>query len=422
MPKKCSKPAYTLHKPTGQARVRINGRDHYLGPYGSPESRERYDDLIAEWFARRGDIGNIRLRVDDLCLLYLEHARQYYVKNGCPTSEQSVIRIALRYVVEKYGRVRAREFGPKALKDVRQAMIDDGHCRSSINIHMGRIRRMFKWAVEDELLPPTMLTALQAVAGLRAGRTKAKESAPVKPVPDAWVQAVKPHLSRQVWGMIELQILTGMRPGEVMAMRGCDLSTSGKVWEYVPESHKTEHHGHRRVIFIGPKAQDALRPFLKTDTTAYLFSPADALAEFHARRRHNRQTPLTLTARKQKAEPLKRPGERYTVYSYRRAIVNACEVAFGMPDELRRIEKTIRKLSPAKQDSERERLRKLAAAWRHEHCWHPHQLRHNAGTLLRREAGIETARCVLGHASAVTTEIYAEADLAKAREIIGRVG
>ena len=45
MPKK-RKPSYLRHKPTGQARVRIDGRDHYLGAYGSPESYERYEDLI----------------------------------------------------------------------------------------------------------------------------------------------------------------------------------------------------------------------------------------------------------------------------------------------------------------------------------------------------------------------------------------
>jgi hypothetical protein len=49
MPKILKKPAYTLHKPTGQARVRIGQRDYYLGEYGSPESRDQYDALIAEW-------------------------------------------------------------------------------------------------------------------------------------------------------------------------------------------------------------------------------------------------------------------------------------------------------------------------------------------------------------------------------------
>lgn len=46
---KKKKPAYLFHKPSGQARVRIDRADHYLGPYGSPESRDRYDELIAEW-------------------------------------------------------------------------------------------------------------------------------------------------------------------------------------------------------------------------------------------------------------------------------------------------------------------------------------------------------------------------------------
>ena len=48
MPKK--KPADTLHKPTGtgRARIRIDGKDHYLRAFGSPESRERYLDLISE--------------------------------------------------------------------------------------------------------------------------------------------------------------------------------------------------------------------------------------------------------------------------------------------------------------------------------------------------------------------------------------
>tara|TARA_R110002111_G_scaffold55414_4_gene95295 strand:- start:856 stop:1071 length:216 start_codon:yes stop_codon:yes gene_type:complete len=60
--------------------------------------------------------------------------------------------------------------------------------------------------------------------------------------------------------------------------------------------------------------------------------------------------------------------------------------------------------------------------WQKEHRWHPNQLRHNAGTYLRKEFGIEAARVVLGHKSAGVTEIYAELDRAKAEEIMGKVG
>jgi hypothetical protein len=44
-------PSDRLHKPTGQAVVRLDGRDHYLGRHGTPASREAYDRLVAEWLA-----------------------------------------------------------------------------------------------------------------------------------------------------------------------------------------------------------------------------------------------------------------------------------------------------------------------------------------------------------------------------------
>ncbi len=40
-------PSYLLHQPTGQARVRIAGKDHYLGEFGSEASRFAYGQLVA---------------------------------------------------------------------------------------------------------------------------------------------------------------------------------------------------------------------------------------------------------------------------------------------------------------------------------------------------------------------------------------
>lgn len=400
---KKKKPAYLLHKSSGRARVRIDGEDIYLGEYGSSESRERYDELVAEWFAKQGNTTGYSMTVDDLVLLFMEYAQEYYRKDGVETSELHCIRQATRPLITLFGKLRIREFGPKALKAVRQQLIDAGIVRKSINIHMGRIRRMFKWAVAEELMPSTVLVALQAVSGLRFGRSAAAESKPVKPVPQAYIDAVRPYVSRQVWAAIELQILTGARPGEVLSMRGRDLNTCGKVWEYVPESHKTQHHGKQRIIYIGPKAQAIVREFLKPDLGAYLFSPTDAQEAVFAAKRAKRVTPMTPSqrARQRMAKPKKQPGERYTICSYRRAIANACRKADRQAHEERPETPSDQTLIPD---------------------WHPHQLRHNAATELRRQFGIELARIILGHSSAVTTEIYAEADSAKAREIIGIVG
>ncbi len=42
-------PSYGLHKPTGQAVVRLDGHDFYLGKHGAEESQEAYRRKIAEW-------------------------------------------------------------------------------------------------------------------------------------------------------------------------------------------------------------------------------------------------------------------------------------------------------------------------------------------------------------------------------------
>ena len=397
------KPTYLLHKSSGQARVRVDGKDHYLGEYGSQESKDRYDRIVAEWFAKQGDTSAFRLTVDDLCLLFQDWASQHYLKNGEPTSEAYNIRLAMRYVVAKAGTMRAQEFGPKTLKVVRQAMIDAGCVRTSINRMVARIRRMFKWSVAEELIPVTVYQALCTVPGLEAGRSRAIESEPVKPVAQEIVDAVKPFVSRQVWAMIQLQILTGARPGEVVSMRGTDLTMTGKVWEYTPVSHKTQHRGRERVIFLGPRAQMIVRQFLKPNLAAHLFSPADAKIEHFADLRTKRKTPMTPSQRNRtpKAKPEKSPGERYTVTSYGRAIRNACRKADRQAHEDQPTKPADRVLVPD---------------------WHPHQLRHSSATELRRQFGIESARVILGHSSAVTTELYAEADRKKAKEIIGQVG
>ena len=386
-------PSYRLHKPTGQAVVTLNGRDHYLGLHSTPESRAEYDRLLAEWLAngrRRlspaGSDGH-DLTINELLLAYLRFADSYYVKHGKPTTEPDSIRVTIRPLRRLFGTTLAREFGPLQLKAVRQAFIESGLCRNEVNKRTGRIVRAFKWAVSEGLVPPSVHHGLQAVSGLRRGRADVRESKPVKPVPEAFVDAIRPHVARQVWAMVELQRLTGMRPGEVCIIRACDLDTSGKVWSFRPAVHKTEHHGRERVVYFGPQAQVVIRPWLRVDLQGYLFSPREAMEERSIARRQARSTPLTPSQRmrRKKAKPKRSPREAYDPASYYHAIRTACRRA-GVP------------------------------------AWHPNQLRHNAATRLRKEFGLDTARAVLGHSSTAVTEVYAEVDAQKAAEAMSRVG
>lgn len=337
MPKQLTKPSYQLHKATGQGKVRIDGRDHYLGTYGTPESRERYDDLIAEWLTRQ-DVTRCRLAVDDLCVLYLDHASSYYLKAGQPTGEIHGIRAAVRLLVEFCGRTRARDFGPRQLRLFRDSLIeqqdarlrDDSEAerrtlsRQYINKLLGKVVRIFKWAASEELVPVTTWQALTTVGGLKRGRSPAREARKVQSVDDAHVDAILPHVPPTLRGMIELQRYTGMRPGEVVELRPADVTigTDG-LWSYRPAKFKTQHHDDaERVVFIGPRGQDVLRPFLSNrDPDAFCFSPREATEWRNAQRRANRRTRVQPSqVDRRKPDRWKQLGEKYTAASYRCAI------------------------------------------------------------------------------------------------------
>src|SRR5262249_43516012 len=163
---------------------------------------------------------------------------------GNPTSEVDTIRQAMRPLKALYGPTQAAEFGPLALAAVQQRMIDVGWCRTYVNKQVVRGKGLFKWAVSRGLVPSQVFHGLQAVSGeslpsqlshglqpvsaLRRGRPSARESKPVSPVPEPFIEAVKPFVSPQIRAMIELQVLTGMRPGEVCIMRSRDLETGGR--------------------------------------------------------------------------------------------------------------------------------------------------------------------------------------------------
>ncbi len=372
-PRKRSRvPSYRLHKSSGQAVVTLVGRDHYLGPHGSKRSRAEYDRLIAEWLStgRRVPPGDEQggVTIDELAVRYWEFAREYY-PSGARTNELENMRYAIRPLRKLYGPTAGAAFGPKALKSVRDHMIRQGLARNTINARVGRIKRLFRWAVENELVPSSTLHGLQAVRGLPSGRSAARESEPVRPVPSEDVEAVLPHLSRQLQAIVRLMDLTAMRVGEVVKMRLADIDRNHDqetgVWSYCPPKHKTAHHGHERVVLLGHRAQGLLKPFLAADPHAYLFSPQEAERE--------RRGVL--------GQEVRRVSDYYQTHVVRKAISRACVKARVRP-------------------------------------WHPHQLRHSAATRLRKAHGLDAARVLLGHRSPAITEVYAELDHSRALQVV----
>lgn len=362
MPRKANVfPSYLLHKQSGQARVRIQGRDFLLGPYGSEQSRIRYGEMIARLGAgvpidpvagsNRGRLprndSDPGPSVGELCLVFLRHAETHYVKNGRPTSEVDILKSVMRPLVELYGMLPAKDFGPLALKAVRSRMVELGWTRGTINSGMSRIRRIFKHAIANELVEPGILLKLQCVAPLLSGRTEAHDNAPRTSVAPEHIDAVRALVSPLVRDLIDLQRLTGARSGELLQLTTGMIRRTGEVWTAALADHKTRHHGQSRTLHFGPHAQAILARYLAADPDVALFGITRA--------------------------------------AYRRSITRACEKA-GIDR------------------------------------WVPHQLRHTAAHVVREEFGLEHTQAVLGHSKANMSEHYAKAGSARAAEVALRIG
>lgn len=395
-------PKYRLHRPSGQARVTIDGRDFYLGPWKTRASLVEYDRLIAEWIAGGRRLPSTDspadLTIAELIAAYRRYARTYYVKDGKPTKYLGHIKAALKPLRKLYARTSVSEFGPKRLKAVRQTFIDDKLTRKYINSHVGRIKKMFKWAASEELVSGSVYHALATVGGLQRGRTTAPDRPPVPPVPDDVVQATLPYLPPVVADMVRLARLTGMRPSEVCILRPGDVDRSGPVWLYYPSEHKTEHHGRTRVVYIGPRGQEILKPYLLRGDDDHCFCPRESerlrRAELHAARK----TPLSCGNRpgtNRKSRPKRQAGGTYNKDSLNRAIARA--------------------VVKANEQREKDKLDLLSH-------WSANRLRHTAATDIRRQYGLEAAQVLLGHAKADVTQVYAEVDVQKGAAIAQQIG
>ena len=342
------------------AFVEIGGQRVYLGLHGTPESQQQYLRTLAEFKANGGHhkVEIDQITISEIASRYWAHAQTYYRKGGKPTGEQGWIKAALRPLVKLYGATAAKDFGVAELLAVRATMVGEGLVRTSINARIQKLKRMFKWGAASGLVSPMVLAGLSVVDGLRADRSDAIESDPVVPADLDVVKATMEHTPKPVRAMIALQLATGMRPGEVRVMRGVDIKVACDPWEYRPSRHKVEHLGINRVIYLGAKSQEIIRPFLKGDATAFLFSPRDV------------------------------PGccakhDHYTSRRYNRAIARACAKA-GVDK------------------------------------WSPNRLRHLSGTSIRESEGIEAAQAWLGHRSVKTTERYTGTVTSKTAKILAK--
>jgi hypothetical protein len=135
-------PRLSRQKTSGQAVVCLDGHDHNLGRIGTPEARNAYEELVGRWLANGRRLPEAKpdgATVNEIVLAFVRHAERHYA-NGEKSSCGGVasIKQACKVMRSLYGRTPAVEFGPKALKLVRVAMVDRGWSRGSANAQVNR--------------------------------------------------------------------------------------------------------------------------------------------------------------------------------------------------------------------------------------------------------------------------------------------
>lgn len=371
-------PAYCIHRPTGQsyATVRREGKRTpvYFGRWGTPESLTLYERTLkdagyppeevmeAVEKAKAGcaavtsqplpPVANHNAcTVRNLWAAFRRWAEEYYrLPTGERSREVNNFDDAVRELLALYGDKRTSEFSKADLEAVRQAMIDRRLSRGVVNKRVNKILRIFVWGTDDgrELAPVAVAATLKLIRRLEAHRSPAKDYAPVVGVDPKLVLRAADAANEVIAAMVKLQLLTGMRPGEVCGLRKQMVKQIEGQWvaDYGIE-HKMAYRKQSRIVSLGPKSMTLLKDWLAKcpSEESYVFRPTD---------------------QKGSRGKLK----RFTRYGYRESIRWACRKA-GIPH--------------------------IA----------PNRIRHTAAEEIRKKYGLEAVQAVLGHKSRVSSERYA---------------
>lgn len=260
-------PLLKLHKSTGQAYLRWQGKMLYFGKYGDEASNKKY-------WAWRGTLGP---GSGGGCTVK-ELLNRYGISRKWPRAQISRFN-NLRDALKKLGDLPSNNYGPMVFKSHRAEVAATGtRSARQVNDLMRLMQRIFKWGVSESLVLYDVWAALKTVDPLKPYEV-AHQPKPREAADEGDVIATMPYLSDKVWAMIRLLMLTGARPGEITGIRKSQIDREGpsNTWVYRPGSHKTAHRGKKRWIVFNQEAQEVITAILANDDPSDWLFPSKVL-------------------------------------------------------------------------------------------------------------------------------------------------
>lgn len=257
-----------------------DGRQVWFGHKSNPEAGERYAAFLRALTTPAAvpvedstdSTNSRRVTVSEVCLKFVtDHFPRYQTSTGAESAEKRCMVGVIRILRRMFGETPADDFGPLKLRQVRQAMVDAGWSRRFINKQVIRLRFIFRLAVSHELVRPGVLAALDSVPALIPGETTAAERAPRLAVPQASIDAVRLRLRQRNRDILDLLLLTGARPGELLNLTPSEIDRSGDIWRADLRQHKNSHHGKARVLLFNATAQKILARYINGKPKTRMF-------------------------------------------------------------------------------------------------------------------------------------------------------
>lgn len=299
-----------------------------------------------------------------LCELYLE-ARDLQVEAGriLPSTRDKDYRHVRGYILPALGGLRIREVTVRRVDHYLQTLAVDTPSQAR------NVRRTLKGVLQiaaKEL--PNWVNPVRETATIPKKKPApraltASEVAQVRQAISQWIET--PHLgparSRDVLDVFEIAVATGLRIGEIMALRWGDIDLTGQPPTLQVTGTLTDARGKGTYRKESPKSDESARTVVLSDwIVALLMGRRVALT---------RPAELVFTSRN---------GNPVPPANIRRSL-RAAIAAANLPEELAHV--------------------------------HPHQLRKTVGTAVERAQGVEYAAKVLGHSSPeITRRHYVERD------------
>ena len=397
-------PKLCRHK--NSAFIYVRKKQVYLGKWGSDEAQAAYDRYLIEW-AKNGGVARLSQPSDRVLLVELVNAfladyKARPVKSVPDLYSYDQVSVRLAKLFPDY---LAEDFRVRDLELFRDSFKKAGfqcggkkkeYSRTYLNKITNRVKAIFRWGVSKDLIPAETAQRLNYLVPLRQGHTDAPETRQRHFIENKDFRSVHAVLASYYADIVDLLRLTAMRPSELCNMRVGDIDCSGSVWEYQPEHHKTEHHGNRRLIPLGKRAQKILKKHLKArEPGEYVFTPKRAMESKWKERRRNRKSKLTPSQAKRDktrtaTEKTKRFNDKITPYSISKIVKAACQRAIE--------------------------------AGTLSQPWTPYELRHTAITEVREKFGAEAAQHFAGHSNLDTQKYYDHSAVVTAKGIAQKIG